>query len=171
MPYLLTCSRVNLSCVLTYSRANMSCSHTNVCCVLTCSCTNVSCVLTSSCGNMPFVLTHLCDNALCVLYMLPHYMCCVLTCSRVNVPCVLTCSRTITWNNKKCFQWHVLLRSFYTFSLSFSCKMRLYVKSASQAGMSLEIFIWEFSSTFLHFSYQAEALNGNCDKLCTIKWS
>ena len=160
MPYLLTCSRVNLSCVLTYSRANMSCSHTNVCCVLTCSCTNVSCVLTSSCGNMPFVLTHLCDNVLCVLYMLPHYMC-----------CVLTCSRTITWNNKKCFQWHVLLRSFYTFSLSFSCKMRLYVKSASQAGMSLEIFIWEFSSTFLHFSYQAEALNGNCDKLCTIKWS
>ena len=30
--------------------------------------------------------------------------------------------------------------------------------------------LWEFSSTFWRFSYQAEAFNGRYDKLCTIKW-
>ena len=66
------------------------------------------------------------------------------------------------------FQWHVLLRSSVLF-LVFFLRNFLYMKGTWQAGMSLETF-WEFSSTFLHFSYQAEAFNGCYDKLFTIKW-
>ena len=66
-----------------------------------------------------------------------------LACSCTNVPCALTRSR-----------------AFPT----------LYEKYIRQAGMSLETLLWEFNSTFRHFSYQAEAINGCYDKLYTMIW-
>ena len=62
----------------------------------------------------------------------------VLTRSRVNVPCMSTCSHTITSNNKNKLSVKFSTQIFGTFSLSFSCVIKLYMKSARQAGMSLE---------------------------------
>ena len=100
-----------LNCVLTCSRANMFC-------VLPCSRANVRCVRTCLRVNVSYVLTCLCANA----------------------PCVPTCSRAITLNNKSKFSMTCFTQIFDTFSLSFSCEIKLYPKNARQV---------EFSSTFL----------------------
>ena len=118
--------RAHVSMCLVYLRANVSC-------VLTYSRANVSCVLTWSrvlCAYVPTCLPCLRAN---VSY--------VLTCLRVNVPCVLTCSRAITSNNKKKFSVTYFPEILDTFSLSFSYEIKLYMKSAWRAGMSLETSI------------------------------
>ena len=80
---------------------------------------NVSCVLMCSRANVP----------------------CVLTCSPANVPCVPTYSRAIASNNKNKFSMACFNKIFGTFSLSSSYEVKLYMKSARQARMSLETFI------------------------------
>ena len=93
---------------------------------------------------------------------------CELPCPCTNVPCAPRCSRAITSHKKHKFSMRCLNETFGSF-LSFSCEIKLHMKSARQAGMSLHSF-WEFSSKFLHFSFQVEAFNGCHDKLCVIKW-
>ena len=53
----------------------------------------------------------------------------VLTCSRAKVPCMCSCSRTITSNNKNKFSMTCFTQIFGTFSSSFSCEIKLYMKS------------------------------------------
>ena len=105
-PFLLTCSRANVSCVLMCSCANLSY-------VLSCSRANVSCVFTRSRANLPCVLT--------LQFSL-----------RADVPTCIVCLRTyVLWlqTTKISFQWHVFLR----------LEIKLYMKSARGAGISLEI--------------------------------
>ena len=46
----------------------------------------------------------------------------------------------------------------------------LCMKSARQAGMSLETFVLRIQLYIPAFSYQKETFSGCYDKLCTIKW-
>ena len=122
----LTCSRVNVPCVL-------MCSGANVLCVATCLRDNVSCVLTGPRVIMPCVLT--CSRALHV------YVLTCPACSRAHVLTCLTCSRAITSNNKIKLGITCFTQIFGTFSLSFSCEIKLHIKSVRQAGMPLKTFI------------------------------
>ena len=84
--------------------------HVTTC--LTCSSANVHCVLTCSHANVASVLQ----------------------CSRANVPYVLTCKTCITSNNKNKFSMTCFPQIFGTFSLPFSCKIRLYMKIIRRNG-------------------------------------
>ena len=64
---------------------------------------------------------------------------CELPCPCTNVPCAPRCSRTITSHKKHKFSMTCLNQTFGSF-LSFSCEIKLHMKSARQAGMSLHSF-------------------------------
>ena len=100
---------------------------------LTCQRTLCAYLLTGQLVLRAYVLT--CQHASGALVL----MC--LTCSQSNVPFVPTCSRAVTSNNKNKFSMTCFTYIFGTFLLSFSGELKLYMKSARQAGMSLEIFI------------------------------
>ena len=87
---------------------------------------------------------------------------------RAHVPYVPKCSRAMTLNNKNKFSVTCFTQIFGIFSLPFSCEIKLYMKSIYDKQECLwKHLLWEFNSTFRHFSYQAEAFDGCCDKLCT----
>ena len=128
--YVVMCQRANLSCVLISQRALHAC-------VLLCLSALHTYLLTCQRTLRAYVLT--CQRVLCAY---------VLSCQHflyAYVPtcfCVLTCSCDITSNNKNKFLITCFRYIFGTFSLSFSCKIKLYMKSARQTWMSLETFFW-----------------------------
>ena len=111
-----------MHCVLTCSRAHVSY-------VATCSLAHVSCALTCSRANVPYVLTCSRANVSCVLSFSRANVSCVLICSRANFTRVSTSLHALTSNNKKKFQWHILI-----------FEIKLHIKSA-WAGNSLETSI------------------------------
>ena len=119
----LTCSRALRAYVLRWQRALRGY-------VLT---WHVSCVLTGPRVIMPCVLT--CSRALHV------YVLTCPACSRAHVLTCFTCSRAITSNNKIKLGITCFTQIFGTFSLSFSCEIKLHIKSVRQAGMPLKTFI------------------------------
>ena len=111
--------------------------------MLTCQCVLHAYVLTCQCASRLYLITSQRALRAYVVTCLTYsraHVLTCLTCLRANVPCMPTCSRTTTSNNKNKF------------------------------SMAYFTSFWEFSSTFLHFLYQAEVFNGCYDKLCTIKW-
>ena len=77
----------------------------------------------------------------CMLSCLRANVANVLKCSRPNMFCVPTFSRAISSYNKIKFLMTCFTYIFNTFSLSFSSEMKLYMKSARQAGISRETFV------------------------------
>ena len=117
-----------------------------------------------SCGNVPYILTCLaclCSHVLPCLACLGAHVPTCLACLHANVACLPSCSRTkkasyvltcqsalyayvLTYYNSKSQKW-VFTDMFYfdflvDFFFTFSCEIKLYMKSARQAGMSLETF-------------------------------
>ena len=63
--------------------------------------------------------------------------------------------------------------AFGIFALSFSCEIKLYLKSPREAGVSLDFYFYlycELSCTFRHISHQAITFNGCYETFCIIKW-
>ena len=95
-------------------------------------------------NGLVFFCLHFTVKKLNLLNCVPY----VLTCQcglhalRANVPTCLVCLRAHVLQLqiiKISFQWQVLLR-FLVHFLSFSCEVKVYMKSARQAGMSLKTF-------------------------------
>ena len=81
-----------------------------------------------------------------------------LACLHANVPCVISCSCAKLLTYLTCWQKYVFSDMFhldfwYFFFVFFSCEIKLYMKSARKAGMSLETFIlriqWHIPAFFL----------------------
>ena len=121
----LTCSRVNVPCVLrAYVPMRLTCLRAHVPTCFVCSSANVSACLTCSRVNMLCVLTYSC----------------------VNVLCMPKCLRAITSNNKNKFSMTVLLRFLVLFvSFFFLRNKTVYQKYIQQAGMSLKNIYFENS--------------------------
>ena len=133
------CAHVNVPCMLKCQRALhayvLICwgvLHANVPHVLTCLHGNVASMLMCSCANMPYMLMY----------------------SYVNVPCMSMCSHARTSNNKNKFSMTCFTKIFDTFS----CEIKLYMKSAQQAEMSLETFILIIQQCIPAFLLQSGSL-------------
>ena len=111
---------------------------------LACLCAHMPACLAWLCAHVSMYLT--CSRALHtnVLYVLVCTFANVpicQACSHANMLCVPTCSHPVTSNNKSKFLITYFTQIFGTFSLIFSCEVKLCMKSAQQAGISLEAFI------------------------------
>ena len=96
-------------------------------------------------ADASYVLTCSCANMLCVL-----------TYSCVNVLCMPKCLRAITSNNKNKFSMTVLLRFLVLFVSFFFWEIKLFIKSIYNKQECLwKYLLWEFSTAFRHFPYQA----------------
>ena len=100
------------------------------------------------------------------------------TCLAWSCAHVLTCLSCLLAHLPMCLSWlraHVTSNNKNKFSVNYStclvpAKQNCIWKVHGKQECLLEHLVWEFSSTFLDFSYQAEAFNGCYYKLCTIKW-
>ena len=129
--------QLHISCMLMES-AKLHVLRAHVLRCLACLRAHVLTCLACLCAHVPRCLECLRVHVPTCLRCLRNHVSAYLTCSRANVPCMITrgranvlyvptCLRTITSNNKNRFSMTFFIQIVGTFSLYFSCEIKLYI--------------------------------------------